>query len=92
MSKDWAKIPALLAEFIKNYESDTFSASSCELTDNESKWLANFFLNRTARGGNINDKLEVDLFADKIVNLDGVNLSEVLEWLREGELKDSEIN
>lgn len=84
-------IPDELANYIREYESDTFSAQSTKINENESRAIAHFFLNRWARGGDIGSVCYIDIVADKL-GIDGLQIDEILSWFRDGELSESEIN
>lgn len=66
----------VLTDYIQDYESDTFSAEDSKLTFEESQKLAEFFIARD--------------FAKMADNIDGLQLDEVLGWLRNKELKNED--
>ena len=85
----WQRIPSLLGEHIKEYDSDTFNAKARLTTQEEADKIAVFFINRFLRGGNIEKNFDTGLLADKL-GIDGLQIDEVLNWLRDGELKENE--
>ena len=68
----------VLTDYLRVYESDTFSAKSSELTFDEAQKLSEFFIRRD--------------FHKLTENIDGNELSEVLEWLRGGKLKNEDFD
>jgi len=77
---------SLISKAIEEYESDTFSAEDARVTKKEAHVLAKFFIRRLLGGGNVNAPASGHN-ALEAMNVDGLQLSEVLEWLRNGEIK-----
>lgn len=63
----------VLIEYLQEYESDTFSVGLSGLMPSEAKRLAKFFIARD--------------FHKITDGIDGLQIREVLGWLRKGELK-----
>jgi len=66
----------VLTDYLRVYESDTFSAKNSELTFDEAQKLSEFFIAK-----------EFNKIAD---NIDGIQITEVLEELRNKELKNED--
>jgi len=63
----------ILTDYLMTYDSDTFSVGLSGLLPSEAKRLAKFFIARD--------------FHKVVEGIDGLQICEVLGWLREGELK-----
>ncbi len=84
MNKAINALALVLEPVMKEYCSDTFDAEASELRDDEARKLAVFFASRTLRGGDIgNEKFEPYEVFDTTCKGDGLQISEVLEWIRE---------
>ena len=79
-------IKKMMAQAIREYESDTFSADLAKITDPEAYALARFFIRRFLGGGNVK-KPATGENALEGMGIDGMQIDEVLQWYRDGELK-----
>lgn len=79
-------VKSLMAKAIKEYESDIFSADYAKITEQEANKIARFFIRRFLGGGSIRNKATGENALDAM-SVDGSQIQEVLDWIREGELK-----
>ena len=79
-------LEAMVTKAVNEYESDSFSAEFSKITPKEARNVTRFFVRRMLGGGDVNRPASGDN-ALGYMNVDGAQIGEVLEWLREGELK-----
>ena len=89
MEEVFEKFSDGFTDYIKNYESDTFSAEGSKMTQDEANLVSVFFLLRFLNGGKTPDEKGIDIVAGIGNTIDGVEITEVLEWIRE-DIKERE--